>query len=156
MHFITVLIFGRSTSTVAVETSSGTSCLSDTASDSDSFCWASSSTSLALPRLARPSRQSQLLFTRPLARQQPHLNNLETHHSVTFNRCSATMMRRFWCGSCSCRVLVVLCGFVSRLGYPRSPVFVGAGVSWVLTETHQRDAPSRQDDGDIRAPTLCG
>ena len=51
---------------------------------------------------------------------------------------------------------VVLGGFVSRLGYPRPPVFDGAGVPLVLTRTHQRDAPSKQDDGDIRAPTLCG
>ena len=44
---------------------------------------------------------------------------------------------------------------VRRLGYPRPPVFDGAGVPWVLTGTDQRDAPSRQDDGVIRAPTLC-
>ena len=65
-------------------------------------------------------------------------------------------MRKFWCGSCSCRVPVVLGGFVRRLGYPRPPVFDGAGVPWVLTGSHQRDAPSRQDDGVIRAPPLCG
>ena len=51
---------------------------------------------------------------------------------------------------------MVLGGFVSGLGYPRPPVFDGAGVPWVLTWTHQRDAPSGQDDGDIRAPTLRG
>ena len=62
-------------------------------------------------------------------------------------------MRKFWCRSCSCRVPVVLGGFVSRMG---PPVSDGAGVPWVLTGTHQRDAPSRQDDGDIRAPTLSG
>ena len=32
----------------------------------------------------------------------------------------------------------------------------GSGAPWVLTGTHRRDAPSRQDDGDIRAPTLRG
>ena len=51
---------------------------------------------------------------------------------------------------------MVLGTFVSRLGYPRPPVFDRAGVPWVLTGTHQRDAPSRMDDGDIRARTLCG
>ena len=66
------------------------------------------------------------------------------------------LMKKFWCGSCSCRVPVVLGGFVSRLGYPRPPVFDGAGVPWVLTKTDQRDAPSRHDDGDIRVPTPCG
>ena len=86
-----------------------------------------------------------------LARQQPHLNNL-----ATFNWGSATMMRKFWGGSCSCRVPVVLGGFVRRLGYPRPPVFDGAGEPWVLIGTHQRDAPSRQDDGDVRSPTLRG
>ena len=80
----------------------------------------------------------------------------QTHHSVTFNRCSATMMRKFCCASCSCRVPVVLGGFVSRLRCPRPPVCDGAGVPWVLTGTHQRDAPSRQDDGVIRAPNLRG
>ena len=47
---------------------------------------------------------------------------------------------------------MVLGGFVSRLGYPRPPVFDGAGVPWVFTGTHQRDAPSRQDDAVVRAP----
>ena len=36
------------------------------------------------------------------------------------------------------------------------PSFDGAGLPCVLTGTDQRDAPSRQDDGDIRGPTLCG
>ena len=53
-------------------------------------------------------------------------------------------------------VPAVLGGFASRLGFPRPPVFDGAGVPWVLTGTHQRDVPTRQDDGVIRAPTLCG
>ena len=51
---------------------------------------------------------------------------------------------------------MVFGGFVSRLSYPRPPVFDGAGVPWLLTGKHQRDAPSKQDDGDIRAPTLSG
>ena len=51
---------------------------------------------------------------------------------------------------------MVLGGFVSRLGYTRPSVFDGAGVLWVLTGTHQCDAPSKQDAGDIRTPTLCG
>ena len=38
-----------------------------------------------------------------------------------------------------CRVPVVLCGFVSRLGCPRPPVFDGAGVPWVLTGTTSLD-----------------
>ena len=145
MHFPTVFILGRSTSTVTVETSSsGTPCLSVTASDSDSFCWAPSSTSVSrivsstsssvsfstsisceisltvstvcswicvqVPRLwlCRGSlvlrdSLSCVSYTATLARQQPHLN-LETHHSATFNRGSATVMGKFWCGLCSCRV----------------------------------------------------
>ena len=75
-------------------------------------------------------------------------------NSLYYDDVGPFLMREFCCGSCSCRVAVVLGGFVSRLGYPRPPVFDGAGVPWVLTRTHQRDAPSRQDDGVIRAPTL--
>ena len=45
---------------------------------------------------------------------------------------------------------------MNRLGYSQPPIFDGAGVPWALPGTHQRDAPYRQDDGDIRAPTLCG
>ena len=41
-------------------------------------------------------------------------------------------------------------------GYPRPPVFDGAGVPWVLTGTHQRDAPSRQDDGASERQPICG
>ena len=52
---------------------------------------------------------------------------------------------------------MVLGGVVGRLGHRGPPVFDGAGVPWVLTGTHQRDASSSGlDDGDIRAPTLCG
>ena len=41
-------------------------------------------------------------------------------------------------------------------GLPTASRLDGAGVLWVFTGTHQRDAPSRQDDGDIRAPAHCG
>ena len=41
-------------------------------------------------------------------------------------------------------------------GYPRPPVFDGAGVPWVLTGTHQRDTPSRQDDGASERQPICG
>ena len=51
---------------------------------------------------------------------------------------------------------MVLGGFVSRLGYPRPPVFDGAGVPWVLTGTHHHNTQLRQHDGDISAQTLCG
>ena len=64
------------------------------------------------------------------------------------------MLRKFWSISRSCRVPVVrLC---QSLSHPRPPVFDDVGVPWVLTRTHQRDAPSRQDDGVIRASTLWG
>ena len=164
----------------------GTPCLSVTASDSDSFCWASSSTPISriisstvlihellnvdllrdlLGQLqqsvpgseywyvnvsgsaARSSfaTVSAVFHTQPhWLDNKPHLNNLKTHRSVTFGHCSATMMRKFWCGSCSCRAPVVLDGFVSRMDYPWSPVFDGAGAPWELTRTHH--APSRQDD----------
>ena len=77
-----------------------------------------------------------MIHTATLARQQPHLNSLETHRSVTFIRRSATTPKKVWCRSCSYHVPVVLGGFVGRLGYPRPPNFDGTGVPWVLTGTH--------------------
>ena len=67
-----------------------------------------------------------------------------------------TVLRKFWCRSCCCRVVVVLGGFVSRWATHGFPSLTALVVPWVLAGTHQRDAPSRQDDGVIRAPTLCG
>ena len=120
------------------------------------------STSLALPRLGRPSRQSQLCFT-----QHGHTGSTATTPEQPGNTslCHVQMLLRYqdekvlvWIVflSCSCRVPVVLGGFVSRLGYPHGSLFDGAGAPLVFTVTHQRDASSKQDDGDIRAPTLCG
>ena len=76
-----------------------------------------------------------------------------THIFPSKNRNSRTLKVLVWIGvlSCSCGVG----GFVSHLGYPRNPVSDGAGVPRVWTRTHQH-APFRQDDGDIRAATLCG
>ena len=65
-------------------------------------------------------------------------------------------LRKFESRSCSCGAPVVLGGFVSRLGFLRPRVFDGAGVPWLITGTHQREAPSTQDDGIIRGPTFCG
>ena len=46
---------------------------------------------------------------------------------------------------------------VVLLGYPRPPVFDGAGVPWVLTGTHQRAVTSRQDDVTAeRQPFVVG
>ena len=82
------------------------------------------STSLALPRLGRPSRQSQLCFT-----QHGHTGSTATTPEQPGNTslCHVQMLLRYqdekvlvWIVflSCSCRVPVVLGGFVSRLGYP--------------------------------------
>ena len=108
----------------------------------------------------RDSLSCVLHNTATQARQQPHLNNLETHRSVTFKCCSATRMRKFWCGSCSCRVPVVFLWCLAALSVAwtthTASLFDGAGAPWVFTVTHQRDASSWRGDGDIRAPTLCG
>ena len=89
-------------------------------------------------------RDSLRCVSATLARQQPHLNNLEPHRS-------AAMLTKFWYRTCSCGVWRLFRVAWATHGLPS---FDGAGVTWVLTRTHQRDAPSRQDDGDIRAPTL--
>ena len=68
----------------------------------------------------------------------------------------AKVMRKFGVDRVPVVLLWCLTWLCQSLGYPRPPVFDGAGVPWVLTGTHQRDAASKQDDGDIRAPTLCG
>ena len=94
------------------------------------------STSLAL---ARPSRQSPLCLA----------------HSHT--RSTATTLERPG-NTSQCHVQPLLCYHDDKIlvWYPPPPVFDGASVPWALTGTHQRDSPSRQDDGVIRAPTICG
>ena len=54
------------------------------------------------------------------------------------------------------RVLWCLAAFSVTWATHGLPHTDGAGVPWVLTGTHQRDAPPKQRGGDIRAPTLCG
>ena len=115
------------------------------------------STSLALPRLVLRDSLSSVPYTDTLARQQPHLNILDTHHSVTFNRCSATMIRKFWCRSCSCRVHVVLGGFVSRQATHGLPsltalVYRGYGPGPTSVTLH----PSRMMDTSERQPFVVG
>ena len=88
---------------------------------------AGTSMSLALPRFARPSRQSQLCFIHGDTGSTATLEQPGNTSLCHVHRGSATMMRKFWCGSCSCRVPVVLGGSVSRLGYPRPPALVYRG-----------------------------
>ena len=124
------------------------------------------STSLALPRLGRPSRQSQLCFT-----QHGHTGSTATTPEQPGNTslCHVQMLLRYqdekvlvWIVflSCSCRVPVVFLWCLAALSVAwathTASLFDGAGAPWVFTVTHQRDASSKQDDGDIRAPTLCG
>ena len=65
---------------------------------------------------------------------------------VVLNFCSATMygLRTF------------LVDWARELRRPptASPVILGTGVLWVSTGTHPCGSPSRQDDGETRAPAL--
>ena len=53
------------------------------------------------------------------------------------------------------RIFLWSIGLVKLLRPPTaSPVILGTGVLWVSTGTHPCGSPSRQDDGETRAPAL--
>ena len=62
-----------------------------------------------------------------------------------------------FCTRCAlARVLWCLAAFSVAWATHGLAFIDGAGAPWVLTWTHQRDAPPKQGGGDIREPTLCG
>ena len=62
-----------------------------------------------------------------------------------------------FCNRCAlAHVLWCLAAFSVASAAHGLPFIDGTGVPWVLTWTHQRDAPPKQGGGDIREPTLCG
>ena len=66
---------------------------------------------------------------------------------VVLNSCSATMH--------GLRIFLWSIGLVKLLRPPTaSQVILGTGVQWVSTRTHPCGSPSRQDDGETRAPAL--